>query len=142
MTDRQYELGTAELEVLTLLWEHAPCTVRQVHEHLHKAGRRPAYTTVLTHLTRLEQKGVARSNKAGIAYVYRPTVTRRRIRQSRLKALLGQLYDGAAGPLVLQLIETQKFSKEEVEALQALIKQLDSPARPRRTTKRNEDKAM
>ena len=73
MTDRQYELGAAELEVLTILWEHSPCTVRQVLEHLHEVGRRPAYTTVLTHLTRLEQKGVARSNKAGIAYVYRPT---------------------------------------------------------------------
>jgi predicted transcriptional regulator len=139
MTDRQYDLGVAELEVLTILWGFGPCTVRQVLEHLHKAGRRPAYTTVLTHLTRLEQKGVARSNKAGIAYVYRPTVTRKRIRQSRLKALLGQLYDGAAGPLVLQLIETQKFSKEEVQALQALIKNLDKPAQSRRAPKHGED---
>jgi len=141
MADRQCELGAAELEVLTILWDHGPCTVRQVLEHLHEIGRRLAYTTVLTYLTRLEQKGVARSNKAGIAYVYRPTVTRNRIRRSRLKALLGQLYDGAAGPLVLQLIETQTFSKEEVQALQALIKQLDKPARARRTTKRSEDKA-
>lgn len=139
MTDRQYELGVAELEVLTILWDHSPCTVRQVLEHLHKAGRRPAYTTVLTHLTRLEQKDVARSNKAGIAYVYRPTVTRKRIRQSRLKALLGQLYDGAAGPLVLHLIETQKFSQEEVQALQALIKKLDKPAQSRRAPKHGED---
>jgi len=139
MTDRQYELGVAELEVLTILWDRGPCTVRQVLEHLHKSGRRSAYTTVLTHLTRLEQKGVARSNKAGIAYVYRPTVTRKRVRQSRLKALLGQLYDGAAGPLVLQLIETQKFSKEEVQALQALIKNLDKPAQSRRAPKHGED---
>ncbi|MCG8405308.1 MAG: BlaI/MecI/CopY family transcriptional regulator [Phycisphaerales bacterium] len=126
MADRQYELGAAELEVLSVLWDHGSCTVRQVLEHLQQKGRRLAYTTVLTFLTRLEQKGVVVSDKTGIAYVYRTAVTRDRIRRSRLKALVSQLYDGAAGPLVLQLIKTQKFSPEEIETLQELIKQLDS----------------
>lgn len=126
MTDRPVDLGSAELEVLTILWDQGPSTVRQVREHLHQAGRKLAYTTVLTYLSRLEQKGVITSNKAGIAYVYRPRVSRERIRRSRLKALVAQLYDGAAGPLVLQLIKTQRFTQEEVEMLQALIKELDA----------------
>ncbi|MCG8530469.1 MAG: BlaI/MecI/CopY family transcriptional regulator, partial [Desulfovibrionales bacterium] len=65
-------------------------------------------------------------DKTGIAYVYRTTVTRDRIRKSRLTSLVSQLYDGAAGPLVLQLIKTEKFSNEEIETLQQLIKQLDA----------------
>jgi predicted transcriptional regulator len=126
MADRRYELGDAELEVLSVLWDSGPCTVRQVLEHLREAGRRVAYTTVLTFLTRMEQKGVVESDKTGIAYVYRASVTRDRYRRSRLKSLMGQLYGGEAAPLVLQLMKTQRFSKEEIAALRKLIKELDA----------------
>lgn len=126
MGERQHDLSDAKLEVLSVLWDHGPCTVRQVLEHLHRGGRRIAYTTVLTFLTRLEQKRVVGSDKRGIAYVYRPLVTRDRIRRSRLKELLAQLYDGTAAPLVLQLMKTEKFSPEEIEELRDLIKRLDA----------------
>ncbi len=125
MADRQYDVGAAELEVLTTLWDHGPLTVRQVLRHLHDAGRRVAYTTVLTFLTRLEQKGFVRSNKSSIAYVYRANVTRDRVRKSRVKELVQDLYDGAAGPLVLQLVKTGKLSPEEVSELHKLIDGLD-----------------
>jgi predicted transcriptional regulator len=88
-----------------------------------------AYTTVLTFLTRLEQKGFVASDKSGLAYIYRPKVSRRQISQSRLKALVSQLYDGAAGPLVLQLIRTERFSPEEIDELHKLIARLDSERR-------------
>jgi predicted transcriptional regulator len=115
--------------VLRALWDEGPATVREVMQHLHARGRRVAYTTVLTFLTRLEQKGFVASDKSGLAYVYRPKVSRQRISQSRLKALVSQLYDGAAGPLVLQLIKTERFSPEEIEELQKLIARLDSDRR-------------
>jgi len=129
MADRRYELGEAELEVLTVLWDEGPCTVRQALERLHEMGRRVAYTTALTVLTRLEQKGVVVSDKRGIAYVYRAAVTRDRIRRSRLKALVAQLYDGEAGSLVLQLMKTQKFSEDDITALRRLIKELGAKSR-------------
>ncbi len=128
MGERQYELGDAELEVLKALWGGGPATVREVMQVLHTRGRRVAYTTVLTFLTRLEQKGYVASNKSGMAYVYRARVSRERVSHSRLKALLSQLYDGAAGPLVLQLIRTERFSPDEIEELQKLIDRLDGGA--------------
>jgi len=126
MGDRQYDLGEAELEVLKTLWDHGPATVREVLSHLHEHGRRVAYTTVQTLLTRLEQKGYATSNKSELAYVYRARLTRDRVTRSRLKTLVQQLYDGAAGPLVLQLIRTEQFTTKEIEELQRLIDRLDS----------------
>ncbi len=126
MADRQYDLGEAELEVLKNLWDHGPATVREVLSHLHEHGRRVAYTTVQTLLTRLEQKGHATSNKSELAYVYRARLTRDRVTRSRLKTLVHQLYDGAAGPLVLQLIRTEQFTTKEIEELQRLIDRLDS----------------
>ncbi len=125
MAPRESDLGTAELEVLKALWERRRATVRQVLNQLHEQGRRLAYTTVLTVLTRLEQKGFVKSDKSGMAYVYRPTVTRAKVTKSRLRSLIEQLYDGAAGPLVLQLMREKKFSADEIAELQKLIDQVD-----------------
>ena len=137
MAPREAELGMAELEVLKTLWDHGPATVRQVLNHLHVQGRKLAYTTVLTYLTRLEQKGYVRSDKSGLAYVYRPKVSRAKVTKSRLRSLIEELYDGAAGPLVLQLMREheQKLSTDEITELQKLITQMDAKAkrpRPRR----------
>jgi BlaI family penicillinase repressor len=129
MAGRQYELGEAELEVLKTLWDHGAVTVRDVLAHLHKQGRHVAYTTVQTSLTRLEQKGYVRSNKSELAYVYRAKLTRDRVTKSRLKTLLSQLYDGAAAPLVLQLIRDERFTKAEVAQLQGLIDRLDGESK-------------
>ena len=125
MAPRESDLGTAELEVLKALWERRRATVRQVLNQLHEQGRGVAYTTVLTVLTRLEQKGFVTSDKSGMAYVYRPTVTRAKVTKSRLRSLIEQLYDGAAGPLVLQLMREKKFSADEIAELQKLIDQVD-----------------
>lgn len=126
MAERQYEPGNAELEVLKVLWDEGPSTVRDVLNHLHKSGRRVAYTTVQTLLTRLEQKKLVRSNKSDVAHVFRARVSRERITQSRLKTLVQQLYDGAVGPLVLQLVRDEGLTASEVEELQGLIDRLDA----------------
>jgi len=126
MARHGYDLGRAELEVLRALWAHGPTTVREVMDYLHGRGRKVAYTTVQTMLGRLEQKGFARSDKSGLAYVYRAKVSRKRFSQSRLKTLLDQLYDGAAGPLALQLVRSKRLTPEEIDELRRLIEQLDA----------------
>ncbi len=125
MAALEHDLGVAELEVLKALWDHGPGTVRSVLSALHEKGRRVAYTTVQTMLTRLEQKGYVSSDKSGSAFVYRAAVTRAALSRSRLQQLLDQLYEGAAGPLVLQLLRTQRLRPEELAELQRLIDRLD-----------------
>ena len=126
MAERQYDLGSAELEVLKALWDGGPSTVRDVLARIHAAGRQVAYTTVQTLLTRLEQKRFVVSNKSDLAFVYRAKVSRARVTKSRLKTLVSQLYDGAAGPLVLQLVRSERLTASELSELQALIDGLDS----------------
>lgn len=123
---KDHELSEAELAVLRVLWDHGPQTVREVMERLHDRGRRVAYTTVLTFLSRLEQKGVAASDKDGTAYVYRSKVTRQTVTRSRVRTLLDQLYDGAAAPMVVHLIESERFTEDEIAQLRRLIKDLDA----------------
>ncbi len=125
VTKREYELGEAELAVLRVLWDLGPQTVREVMDRLHERGKKVAYTTVLTFLTRLATKGFVTSDKAELAHVYRAKVSRDNVVKSRVRSLLEQLYDGAAGPMVLQLIEHERFSADEIAQLRKLIKDLD-----------------
>ncbi len=130
MSPREADIGEAELEVLQTLWEHGPATVREVMNKLHEQGRPLAYTTVLTFLTRLEQKGCVTSDKSDLAYVYRPKVTRDKVSRTRLDAVLESFYDGSPGPLVLQLIREGKFTRDEIAELQDVIDELE--AKPQR----------
>ncbi|MBS0188955.1 MAG: BlaI/MecI/CopY family transcriptional regulator [Planctomycetes bacterium] len=129
MARKQIELGEAELDVMKTLWDFGPQTVREVLNRLHERGRNVAYTTVMTFLTRLEQKGVVASDKRDTAYVYRPKVSRQSVTLSRIKALVDQLYDGAAAPMLAQLIENQTFTADEISQLRRLIEDLD-PKKP------------
>jgi len=126
MAKQTIEIGDAELEVLKALWDLGPGSVREVMERLHERGRKVAYTTVLTFLTRLESKGCVASDKSELAYIYKAKVSRDRVSAWRVREVVEQLYDGAAGQLVLQLMQTEKFSAQELEQLQQLIDRLDS----------------
>lgn len=133
----QIELGEAELEVMRALWDHGPQTVRDVMHRLHERGRTVAYTTVLTFLTRLEQKGVVASDKRDQAYVYKSKISRQSVTMSRIKALVDQLYDGAAAPMLAQLIENERFTPDEISHLRKLIDHLDTGAESGVDTRKN-----
>ena len=126
MSDGEYKLGSTEQEVLQALWGVGQGNVRQVLNEMHARGRNLAYTTVQTMLTRLEQKGFVESDKSGMAYVYRAAVNREEVMRSRVRSVVEQFFDGAVAPLVLQLIQTEKFSADEISELHKLIDKLDS----------------
>ena len=86
-------ISDAELDVLKLLWEHGPATVRDVNAKLRKRKRRWAYNTVATLLTRLREKGFVASEKEGVAHVFRPVVTREKL----LRRSLTELADRVCG---------------------------------------------
>ncbi len=126
MSDGEYKLGSTEQAVLQALWGVGQGNVRQVLNEMHTRGRNLAYTTVQTLLTRLEHKGFVESDKSGMAYIYRAAVDRDEVMRSRVRSVVEQFFDGAAAPLVLQLIQTGKFSAEEITELHELIDKLDS----------------
>jgi predicted transcriptional regulator len=126
----RYDLGSGELEVLKVLWDRGPSTVREVLEVLHHRGRRVAYTTVLTTLTRLAAKGAVASDTSEHAHIYRPRLSRQQVTLGRLREMVRDFYDGAAAPLVLQLMSSEKFTPEELSQLQKLIDDLDSGRKP------------
>jgi predicted transcriptional regulator len=124
---RRSTISETELDILKVLWEQGPGTVREVNALLRKQGRRWAYTTVLTLLQRLEAKGYVASDKSGLAHVFRPAVSRERLLRQRLKDLANQLCEGTATPLVLALVEGQRFTPGEIQQFRELLDRLEEP---------------
>jgi BlaI family transcriptional regulator, penicillinase repressor len=119
-------LSEAEMEVLRVLWEQGPATVRQVNQSLRDQGRTWAYTTVQTLLQRLQLKGCVASETSGIAHVFRASASRDEIIRDRLKDVADQLCEGASAPLVLALVEGHRYSADEIARFRALLDRLEN----------------
>jgi BlaI family transcriptional regulator, penicillinase repressor len=114
-------LSDAEREALGALWDHGSGTVRQLLEFFETRGRRWAYSTVATLLRRLESKGYATSESVNGSLIYRAAVSREDLLDRRLKEAAAELCDGAAAPLVLALMQGNRFTKEELDRIRQII---------------------
>ena len=114
-------LSQAEREVLKVLWEHGPATVRLINGVLRQRGRYWAYTTVATLLQRVVAKGYVTNDQSSVPHVYRAVVTRDQLLEQRLQAAADELCDGHAVPLVLALVQGNRLSAEELLRLRRLL---------------------
>jgi BlaI family penicillinase repressor len=114
-------LSDAERDVLKVLWDFGPATVRAINVVLKNRGRRWAYTTVATLLQRLTAKQYITSDPSTVPHVYRAVVSRDELLERRLKDAADELYDGRTAPLVLALVEGNRFSAEELSRLRRFL---------------------
>jgi predicted transcriptional regulator len=126
MGNRKNSISDTELDVLKVLWDHGPGTVREINARLAQLGRRWAYTTVMTLLYRLEAKGFVASDKVSPAHVFRAAVSRDGLLRRRLKDLADDLCKGTPAPLVLALVENHRFSAQEITQFRQLLDQLET----------------
>ena len=110
-------LSRFELEIMEVLWRLGEASVREVQEAIHER-KRPAYTTVQTIFTRLEQKkAVRRTRKIGNAFLYEPAITQTSVYRRIVDDVLA-LFGGSAQPLLTQLLESGKLTLEDLKALE------------------------
>ena len=109
-----------ELDVMAVLWDHCSATVADVRERL---TDELAYTTVLTILRTLEDKGYVSHRPEGRAYRYHPLVDREEARVSHLNRLTQKLFSGSTERLLTHLVAERGMSEEELERLRALLNQ-------------------
>ena len=126
-------LSEAERDVLRVLWDHGPGTVREVKDVLANRGRRWAYTTVATLLQRLGSKEYVVADSTVVPHVYKAVVTREQLLDRRLKDAAEELCDGQAAPLILALVQGNSFSKEELGRIAGCLTRRP-PSQNRRNT--------
>jgi BlaI family transcriptional regulator, penicillinase repressor len=111
-------LGDRELDVMAALWDRGSGTVAEVREALPDAL---AYTTVLTILRNLEEKGYLRREAEGRAHRYFPRVGRAAAQRSFVGRVVDQLFGGRPADLVAHLVEEDALSATELQRLQRLL---------------------
>ncbi len=115
-------LTDAELRLIEVLWEKAEGTVSEVVEALPKSVPL-AYSTVLTTLRILENKGYLTHRQEGRAFVYRPVIGRDQARQSAVSHLVRRFFDGSRDQLMLRLLEDKGIDARELKRLRRLIEE-------------------
>jgi len=113
-------MSPAETEILRLVWQLERATVRQIRENLPRK-RKIAYKTVLTLLTRLEEKGYLRHEVVDKAYVFSPALARRQVVKRTVLDFLDRLFGGDPKPLMQFLAQDGHINAEDIEELKELI---------------------
>lgn len=105
---------------MKVLWKKGKATVGEVVEAL--GDPPPAYSTVLTLLRILENKGHARHTKEGRAFVYHPVMDRKEASSKALRHLISRFFGGSPGQLVMKLLEEEQINPAELDRIKARIK--------------------
>lgn len=117
----EIRLGRLELQIMNVVWDRDKATVHDVKNALSR--RKPAYSTILTMMRKLEAKGYLEHDVDERTYVYHPTISREAVRHGILGDILDRLFEGSASLLLNSLAEQNRISEKEQREIQKLIKE-------------------
>lgn len=117
-----------ELEILKVLWDLGPASVRDVYRRLAEAQDEDlAYNTVQTLLRIMETKELVKHHLEGRAFIYTPTYSR----EESVRGFVDRVFDGAADQLMLTLLRAEQLSHQELDQLQQMIQEARKKKNPR-----------
>ena len=132
-----------ELQALKVLWQGGEATVREITAAISEQGDSLAYTTVLSLLQVMEQKGLVGHKASGKVYSYFPKVRREPIVRAMARGFLDRVFDGAVDEYLVHALESKRPSDEEIRRLEELIEQAKqgrTPAAGRAAARRKSNK--
>jgi len=116
-----------ELQILGILWERGPSTVRQVHEGLVELKQSQYPTTVKMLLVMLD-KGLVKRDDLARPIVYRAGISREKTQKRMLAELLKRVYEGSAKTLMMHAMTAKKATPEEVAEIRRFLADLENPS--------------
>jgi predicted transcriptional regulator len=117
-------LGESEMEILHHVWELGEATVAQVRERIIK-NRKVAYTTVMTIMKNLNDKGYLKYYKDGNTYVYSPRKKAEEVQSNIVSGLIDKVFKGSTTALVQTLVKAETLSEKELKELRDMIDDLE-----------------
>ena len=115
----------SELEILQVLWQHGPSTVRFVNDKLNEQKREVQYTSTLKLMQIMSDKGLLTRDATNMKHIYSAAEEESKTKEFLLERFVNTLYNGSASNLMMQLLGNKKTSKKEIETIKELIKKLD-----------------
>ena len=114
------DLGELQRAVIEAVWELGEASVHQVRKHLTRR-KKPAYTTILTAMQKLEKAGWLKHRAEGKVYIYTPTRTREEAGAHSARKFIERVFDGDALLMFQHLMRQSKLSDEELRELRKMI---------------------
>ena len=124
--NKNTEPTKSELEILQVLWQHGPSTVSFVNDALNEVRRSVQYTSTLKLMQIMTEKGLLSRDESSMKHIYHVVEEEQKTKNQLLDRFVDSMYKGSVGSLVLQLLGNKKASKEEIQAIKEMLKELDN----------------
>jgi len=121
---KQLKPTESELEILRVLWEKGPSTVREVHEILEQS-KDAGYTTTLKLMQIMHEKGLLERDASSKTHIYAAAVSQENTQRQLLDKMIDTVFNGSASQLVLQALGNHKSSKEELEKIKQYLNEIE-----------------
>ena len=118
----------AELEILGVLWQRGPSSVRKVNEQLN-ALRKTGKTTTLKLMQIMAEKELLVRDESVRPQIFRPAASMEAVQGNLVNDLLKRAFDGSAGQLVLRALATQQTSRRELDEIRRLLDEMEGAER-------------
>jgi len=114
-----------ELDVLQVLWQYGPSTVRFVHDKLNEQKEIVQYTSTLKLMQVMKEKGMLGRDETNMKHVYSAAVAEEKVKGNMLGRFVDSMYNGSASSLMLALLDNDKTSAEELQKIKELLNNLN-----------------
>ena len=121
----QIEPTKAELDILQVLWEKGPSTVREVNETLNAQKKAVRYTSTLKQMQVMVEKGMLRRDESSMKHVYSAAIGEDKTKGTLLDRVVDSMSKGSVSGLMMQLLGNKKTSKEDLAEIRKLLDRLD-----------------
>ena len=116
--------SAAETAILSILWEHQPCTVKELHEYL-SSSKTVSHTTTLKQVQRMLEKGlVTRQPGEGRSHIYSAAEAESTTKSALFESFVKNAFGGSTSDLVMHALGNEKTSEAEIDAIKAFVANL------------------
>lgn len=119
----------SELEILNLLWDKGPSTVRDIHHELEKS-KDAGYTTTLKLMQIMHDKGLLKRDTGNKSHVYTANVSQEKTQGQLVKRMIDNVFNGSASQLVMQALGNHKADSKELEEIKKYLDDLTKSKKP------------
>jgi predicted transcriptional regulator len=115
----------SELEILQVLWQHGPSTVRFVNDQLNEQKREVQYTSTLKLMQIMFEKGLLTRDDSSMKHIYTAAIEEKKTKGVLLDRFITSMYNGSASQLMMQLLGNKKTTKKELDEIRDLLNKMD-----------------
>ncbi len=126
----EFKPTDSELEILNILWEKGPSTVRDVHEVLERS-KEAGYTTTLKLMQIMHDKKLLTRNESNRSHIYTANISQQKTQGQLVKKFIDNVFNGSASQLVLQALGNHKANGQELDEIKQLLAEMEKKMKNR-----------